>query len=432
MNNIVFSATQKDYILNSTHSFNIASGVVSSGKTFAQMIRWIHYIYTEVPKGALLLMSGKTSESLYDNVIRDMINPEVDTYSDFVYYKQPQRVVVKSMNIDIACASADNEKSWGRVQGKTVYGWLADEIVQHPKNFVAMAVSRCRGGGTTHPKFWTCNPDSPSHFIKTKYIDSTEIDVKNWYFGFQDNPLLSDEYIKEIKNSYSSIYYQRFVEGRWTHAEGMIYDNFHNEYHIKSDYPRDRIKQYVIGIDWGYENPMAILLIGITGDNQYWCIDEIYEKHLLVNKELTNRIKKRWDHLNIDYIFCDPNRPEYIHQLQELLNYKIDIRAAQNAVIEGIQEVQKLFIKRGNGEYGIYIRSQCNNLIIELQNYRWKEGKGEISKDEPVKENDHLCDALRYAVYSMRNKDKGNITDEVFVATKGETTFSSRGRKLRT
>lgn len=426
-----FSPKQLDYILNSNHSFNIASGVVSSGKTFAQMTRWIDFIYNEVPDNKLLLMSGKTSESLYDNIIRDMISPEIDTYKDFVYHSQPQRLIVKSKNIEIACASADNEGSWGRTQGKTVYGWLADEIVRHPKNFVEMAVSRCRGDGKIWPKFWTCNPDRPSHFIKKRYIDSKSLDVKNWSFGFNDNPVLSKEYIEEVKNSYSGIFYQRFIEGRWTHAEGIIYDLFNRQTYVKENYPKERIVEYVLGLDWGYENPMAIYLIGVTGDNQYWIIDEIYEKHLLVDESLTTKILNKWEQFNIQTIYCDPSRPEYIRQLYELFDYKIQVVAAQNDVIEGIQEVQKLFIKRKNGEHGIYILNACIHLIEELEGYRWKEGKGNIVKDEPVKENDHGADGIRYCIFSRRNSNKV-ITAEAEAVKNVEINMGgSTSRKLR-
>ena len=72
------SKKQRTYLRNSTASFNIATGAVSSGKTFAQVLRWDAFVFTEVPEGALLMMSGKTAESLYDNIIHlwESIDPE--------------------------------------------------------------------------------------------------------------------------------------------------------------------------------------------------------------------------------------------------------------------------------------------------------------------------------------------------------------------
>lgn len=424
-----FSPKQLDYVTTSDHSFNIASGVVSSGKTYAQLIRWIDFIYNDVPKDKLLLMSGKTSESLYDNVIRDMISTKVDTYKDFIYRSQPQRLIVKSKNIEIACASADNEKSWARVQGKTVYGWLGDEIVSHPKNFVQMAVSRCRGDGKTWPKFWTCNPDMPAHFIKKDYIDNKVLDVKNWSFGFEDNPILTQEYIDEVKNSYTGVFYQRYIDGKWTHAEGVIYDLFNRPTYVKKTYPKERIVEYVLGVDWGYEHPMGILLIGITGDSQYWIIDEIRERHMLVDEKLSTMMLNKWQQ-KLECIYCDPARPEYIRQLYDLFDRKIQVVSAQNDVIEGIQEVQKLFIKRGNGEHGIYVLENCVHLIEELEGYRWKEGKG-VREDTPVKEKDDLVDPLRYVVFSRRNLDKGTILEEAVAVKKDETIVAGTGKRLR-
>jgi len=414
---VAISAKQQDYLLNSTHSFNISSGVVSSGKTFAQILRWIDFIYNETPNNCLLMMSGKTKESLYDNVIRDM--QSLDSINDLKYDKNPQRLTVLSKNIEIACASADNERSWGRIQGKTVYGWLADEIVQHPKQFVKMAHSRCRGGGVPSPKFWTCNPDSPSHFIKTDYIDNQKIDVKNWFFGFQDNPLLSQEYIDELKNSYTGVFYQRFCEGKWVLAEGVIYDKFHRAQHVVDTYPVREVNEYIIGIDWGYANdhPLVLSLIACTND-AYYVIDELYIEQQLIDKTLVEILLnrgwlklpfKRWNGYKwVDTegrpsaAYPDSARPDLINQFYKLTN--IPTYPAVKDVEDGIQAVQRRFVPQGNNRYGLYFLSKCINHIREFELYRWDQFQSGDGKNVPLKKNDHCPDSIRYAIYT---RDRG-------------------------
>ena len=415
---INLSAKQFDYLRGSTHSFNISSGSVSSGKTFVQVLRWIEYIYKECPDGCLLMMSGKTGESLYDNVIRDLVK---FSDGDISYGKQPPRCYVHSKKIEIACASADNERSWGRIQGKTVHGWLADEIVQHPETFVRMAQSRCRGEGKPSPKFWTCNPDSPSHFIKTGFIDNPKIDVRNWFFSFEDNPMLGRDYVNELKNSYTGIYYDRFILGKWVLAEGVIYDKFLRSIHVVNDYPRKAVKEYIIGIDWGYatDHPMALVLMAVT-DKAYYVIDEVYLEKQLIDSTLMDILGGRgWFNIPLlyynglnysemfvkpSYAYCDSARPDYIDQFQKLSG--VVSLPAFKQVDEGIQAVQRRFIKTGDGSYGLYIMDKCINTIRELELYRWDKKMSGLGKDTPIKVDDHTCDAIRYAIFT---RDRGRV-----------------------
>jgi phage terminase large subunit len=50
----------------------------------------------------------------------------------------------------------------------------------------------------------------------------------------------------------------------------------------------------------------------------------------------------------------------------------------------------------------LFIQNNCTHLIDELQKYRWKKPPrtGEDGREAPVKRDDHLMDALRYAVMS--------------------------------
>ena len=48
--------------------------------------------------------------------------------------------------------------------------------------------------------------------------------------------------------------------------------------------------------------------------------------------------------------------------------------------------------------YNIVIDIRCQEFINEIQQYHWREDKDGNVLEEPVKKNDHLMDALRYAV----------------------------------
>jgi len=384
------SQRQIEYLKESKHSFNIAAGAVSSGKTYAQILRWYKHIY-DCPDGALLLMSGKTHESLYDNVIRDLqkINP-----GDIKVRRQPLRIQVLSKGIEIACADAHNERSWGRVQGKTVYGWLADEVTQHPRNFVLMAISRCRGDGQVWPKFWTCNPDVPTHYVKTDFIDNDQLNSGHWHFILSDNPVNTQEYIDEVSSTYTGVFYDRYILGKWVLAEGIVYPGFNYSVHIYKDRPIPSAWSRYRSIDFGYTNPFVCLFGAVDHDGRLYIYDEHYEAKRLIGYHQEH--VKRYG--NESLAVADHDAQERA----ELREHGINTKAAKKDVTLGIQRVSERLVVQPDGYPRLFISSRCKNLIREFGLYRWAEVKeGVNEKEEPIKDNDHAMDALRYLVMEL-------------------------------
>ena len=342
------------------------------------------------------MMSGKTGESLYDNVIRDLLR--MDTVNDMEYTTHPQRLAIKSKGIEIACADAHDEKSWGRIQGKTVAGWLADEITRHPKSFVDMAIGRCRHDGKTWPKFWTCNPEYPEHFVKTDYIDNGKIDIRTWHFTLEDNPTLSPEYVAEMKAAYSGVFYDRYILGKWVMAEGLVYDEFDASVHVLNNIQPKEGWTLVRGIDYGYTNPFVCLWGALDEDGRLYIYDEHYRPRTLMDSH-ASAIKARPGHFQ--WTVSDHDAQDSA----ELSAKGISSRPAQKEVILGIQKVKTRLKAAGDGRPRLFISSKCQNVIREFGMYRWANAKeGLNEKEEPVKENDHAMDVIRYMVMECDTK----------------------------
>jgi len=390
----MLSEKQISYWHDSTQSFNIAEGAVSSGKTYAQILRWIEHCYS-VPVGSLLMMSGKTNESLYDNVIRDK---ERLLGGDCKVYRNPLRVKIRSRNIEIACVDANNERSWGKVQGKTVYGWLADEVVQYPLSFVNMAIGRCRGDGKVWPKFWTCNPDHPQHYIKTNFIDNDKLDRRSWHFNLDDNPILSEQYKDELKNAYTGVFYDRYILGKWVLAEGSVYPDFSRETHVYKDMQLPDAWYKVRGIDFGYTNPFVCLWGAVDQDGRLYIYDEHYQAKALI-KDHAEAISRRGD----KYYFTVADHDA--QDIAELRAQGIDSTNAIKAVIAGIQKVAARLKVQPDGYPRLMISDKCVNTIREFESYRWAEVKeGRNEKEEPIKDEDHCMDTTKYICAEL---DKG-------------------------
>jgi PBSX family phage terminase large subunit len=392
---MALSEKQIDYIVNSNFPLNISVGQKRSGKTHSQVIRTYDVLYNESVKKKPYLLSAKTYDTLRYNIIDPLreLNP-----SDIL--KDGRRdYCVSSRDIPLLCVGADNVNDFARIQGITLQGWSGDEMTLHPETFVDMANSQCNAGKSY--RLWALNPDNPSHYIKKRYIDNHLINKRVWNFTFEDNPTLTEEMKENIRNSFSGAFYDRYVRGIWAAAEGAVYDKFSRSIHCIDTIPYERITTYGIGIDWGYHpNPLALVLIGTDGDCTHYIIDELYLDRQIIDQSLIDTMTNRgWIDKNIEYVVGDPSRPEYLHILSQMIP-KATVYAGHNEVVEGIQYVQRLMQDKGNGERGIYISNNCTHSIEELEGYKWKE-RG--AKDEPIKEKDHLCDAIRYYTYTMRN-----------------------------
>ena len=80
---------------------------------------------------------------------------------------------------------------------------------------------------------------------------------------------------------------------------------------------------------------------------------------------------------------------------------------AKNDVIEGIKVTSK-FISGKN----IVIHKSCRNLIDCIQSYSWCPKAADKGIDKPLKEKEHIMDALRYAIYTAFPTAEFNHPDE--------------------
>ena len=63
-----------------------------------------------------------------------------------------------------------------------------------------------------------------------------------------------------------------------------------------------------------------------------------------------------------------------------------------------------------------FVTKCSTNLIKELQTYSWKSDINGNILEEPVKFNDHLLDALRYAIYTYKNEiNQSTVADINFI-----------------
>lgn len=296
---------------------------------------------------------------------------------------------------------ANDMRSESKIRGLTLQGAYLDEATQVPEDFFVMLLSRLRLSGAK--LFATTNPDSPSHWLKTNYIDrSDELSLLDMHFLIEDNTTLPKDYVESIKQEYTGVFYDRFILGQWVLAEGIIYPMYKEaiEEPPYKDVNGNFIKpaQYVLSIDYGTQNAFAAILWGKYNNVWYGLKEYYYSGRTEGQQKTDEEYGKDMD----KFIECvddriktiiDPSAASFITLLRRK-HSKYRVIPADNSVADGIRETATA-LKNGL----IKISPNMKNWQIEAAGYCWDDSPVE---DRPIKISDHLMDSMRYFVKTSK------------------------------
>jgi PBSX family phage terminase large subunit len=389
---------QLEFILNSTHRWNLAHGAVSTGKTVCTAFRFFEAV--ERCPDSEIAMIGKTSTTIFNNVINLLFeSKELSIFRPFCTWYASKREL-KFKDKTITTYGAKDEGATGLIQGRSLSLAYCDEITLYPESFIHMLDTRLRKPHSMG--FASMNPSHPGHIIK-KWIDKAETGDKNYYalhFTLDDNPYVDENYKQTIRNSLSGLFYKRNYLGLWCLAEGAIFEFFDKKIHVVKKPPASA-EYWVAGIDYGTTNAFACVVVAVsTGrhnqegkklwvENEYYWDQKKMEKQK-VNFEYAQDVYNFLEPYAIKGIYIDPSAAAFKLELGRMGMHTID---ANNDVESGIQMMTSEMYK-GN----LFIMEGCNNLIREIESYVWDSKAAEKGYDQPVKKNDHAVDALRYVI----------------------------------
>jgi|SRR5690348_10704796 len=392
LENLTLSKKQILSLKESDARYNIWIGAVRSGKTFGSLLRFTEFCLRGPPGDFAII--GKSIGAIKRNVL----SPLKELLGDsFQYYLGKSEANL--FNRTIHLIGANDERAEHKIRGSSFAGAYVDEISIIPETVFEMLKSRLSITGAK--LFGTTNPDSPFHWFKKKFLDRSDLDLKCWEFRLEDNPSLDPVFIENIKKEYQGLWYERFIEGKWVLAEGTIFDFFERGSHVIS-FPPGAADYYVLGVDYGTSNPTTFALIGYnerTFPNK-WLEKEYYwdSRKTLRQKtdtEYANDLKKFIEGYKVKTIYVDPSATSFRVELNRLGLGSVSVIEANNEVLDGIRYHS---INLSNGTFKIC--HNCTKAIEEYGTYRWDQKASLRGEDKPLKENDHLMDAIRYALYS--------------------------------
>jgi PBSX family phage terminase large subunit len=370
----------------------ICDGAVRSGKTVfmsSAFLIWAMEHFDRTNFG----ICGKTVQSAERNVLKPLQENESLPYT--LDYK------VSTKLLTVRCGPKENyfyifggkdESSYMLIQGITLAGVLFDEVALMPRSFVEQALSRAISYDA--PKYWfNCNPEGPNHYFYKEWIENPKEGTTHLHFVLEDNPILSPKMIERTKAMYSGVFYDRYIRGLWVLAEGLIYPMFDKDKIVPAE--ERKYTRYVVSMDYGIQNPTAMLLWGFC-DGVWYQVKEYYHSGRETGRQKTDQeyyedLERLAGDLPVECLIVDPSATSFIALVKQKKRFKV--RPAKNDVIDGIQKTATA-IQQGK----ILVNDCCKETIKEYGLYSWDT---KADKDVPIKDNDHAMDATRYFVNTM-------------------------------
>ena len=251
-------------------------------------------------------------------------------------------------------------------------------------------------------------PKGFNHFYDLYNLEGVDQDFKSFHFTTYDNPFIPKDEIETAKKQLTEDRFAQEYLADFRKTEGLVYKEFSRDKHLY-DETTEQPEQYerIAGLDFGYTNPAAMPFITIDTKKVYWVTDEYYHSGR-TEDEICDYVASQ----KFQKVYPDPENASAVESLRRKGVNVRDVNKGKDSVISGIQKLRELF--KANR---IKINKKCINLITELETYSYPDKKDQRNQDElPIKENDHLLDALRYAI-SMTEASKNQGMANVFVPT---------------
>lgn len=233
-------------------------------------------------------------------------------------------------------------------------------------------------------------PKGFNHFYELYNMELTDPDYKSFHFTTYDNPHIDKDEIEKAKQEITETRFAQEYLADFKKVEGLVYKEFDRSRHLYETLPADTHFEYLGGVDFGYNNPAAVAHIYKTQAGDYYVDNEWYQVH-----RTENQIGDYVSSCRFNRVYPDPENPSAIQVLAlKGINVR-EVTKGKNSVKNGIDRVKDLFKQNK-----LKINKKCVNTIAELESYCYPDSKdGDNPSENPIKENDHLMDAIRYVIF---------------------------------
>lgn len=358
--------------------YKVIQGGMSAGKTFAILTLLVGYC--ESYADSLVTVLGLSYPHLSTGAIRDFqkIMKETGRWDESSWsgtahiYKFANGSTLEFMSVDKMSARGPRRDVLFVNEANGVSYEVFDQLAGRTRDFVIIDYN-------PSAKFW-----AHEELVEKKPKDTTFL-----ILTYLDNEALGDrersniESRKPKKGEEPSNWWTVYGTGQIGSLEGNIYQGW-EEVHPDKIRTKGHLVRY--GLDFGFSNDeSALVAVYEMDDGRTGLIELLYEKNLLGSQYPA--VLKR---LGVDPtvpIIADSARPEIIAEIRAAGFRCIGADKNAGSVLRGIDRVsQRQIIYSGK------------NLKREYLSYAWRTKRSGETLDEPQDGNDHLMDALRYAI----------------------------------
>lgn len=359
-------------LLHSSKRYIVNEGGTRSGKTFGtmQVLIW----YASKHKTEITVVS-RSLPHLKDGAMKDFM----DILKDWDWYNENDHNM--SDNIYVFPETGSMVKFQGLEDEGKARGPGRDILFINEANMVKKSVFDQLAMRTRGKIILDLNP---SDFDCWCYQVADSANAVKIHSTYKDNPFLPQAQIQEIEN------YQNADETLWKvfglGLRGASAEQIYTHWKLCDNLPEKGDTWY--GLDFGYTVPTAMVKV-VHYEGAIYAQEMLYQTNLTTQ----DRIEKlKAMGIKRSEIYADAAEPASI---EEMYRAGFNIKPADKDVWAGILKVKSL---------PLYVTRDSLNLKKELGTYKWKKDKNDKVLEEPIKEHDHLCDALRYAVFTKLSK----------------------------
>lgn len=283
---------------------------------------------------------------------------------------------------------------------KSIHGitdvWIeeASEITQD--DFQQLNL-RLRGIGAIPKQItFTYNPISALSWIKAYFHDQPIENCAILKTTYKDNRFLDEEYVREVEalKEKDPVYYQIYALGNWGVLGNLVFTNYVVEkYDITDDNGNLLFENVFNGVDWGFNDPSALVRIGLK-DSELYVFDGMYVRGL-TNTELMDEAESIVS--KQDLITADSSEPARIKEWRQRGFRVRASKKGKDSIKHGID-----FIRR----HRLRIHPSMQEFLNEIQGYVYKQDNDGNTLEEPVDFKNHYMDAMRYALEELSYERK--------------------------
>jgi phage terminase large subunit len=389
----VFNGIYLQHMMDNQNRYQIYYGGSSSGKSYALAQRTV----MDVLKGRNYLIVrnvlNTVKRSVFNEVIKAISAFKLTEY--FLINKSEFVITCLVNNKQILFAGLENPeriKSITPIEGVITDIWV-EEATEADYKAVKQLNKRLRGRSKFKKRLTlSFNPILQDHWLYTEYfkiwddaktyIEKDELSILKT--TYKDNRFLTADDIESLENETDPYYHSVYTLGNWGVLGAVIFKNWKVQDLSELRKSFDRIRH---GLDFGFANdPNALADLHYDkARKRLFVFGEEYVNDL-TNDEIAELVKP---HVGARVVTCDSSEPKTIKELKIRKINAIGAKKGPGSVEAGIRFLQGL---------EIIICTSCPNAKAEFSKHKWREDKNGNVLPVPVDKDNHLIDAIRYAM----------------------------------